>query len=227
MNKNSIRTAGWPAGKRGTLLLLTLALALPITSWAGGIRGVLKTDQGRPIGKAKVCLLTEASAADGWKCIKTRPSAKNGKYVFSNLRKGSYYVAVGKIDTMGPSYAWLPAVQKVEIKKQTSIVKAVDFGWINQANSAGFKYNNFRNDRPLVAADFPELAEFDTAQDAVALKIYLPDPESGTGEQVLFLGKVENRDALAINLSIPTTVNTLVYEIFSPNHTVSGTLNLQ
>lgn len=81
MNKNHISPAGSLAAKRGTSLLLALALAWPLSSWAGGIRGILKTDQGRPIGKAKVCLLTEASAADGWKCIKKSTSAKNGKYV--------------------------------------------------------------------------------------------------------------------------------------------------
>jgi hypothetical protein len=107
------------------------------------------------------------------------------------------------------------------------VVKTIDFNWIKQEQSAGFKYNNFRNDRPLKAADFPELAEFDTVNDTVALKIIIPDPTADTGEQVLFLGRIENPEALAISLSIPNTVSTLAYEIFSPNHTAIGAINIQ
>jgi hypothetical protein len=209
-----------------TRFSLALALLIPMAVSAGSIRGVLKDDQGHPIRNAEVCLLSAASAAK-WQCIKSRHSASKGKYAFANLKKGIYYVSVRRIDTMGPSYAWLPALQQVVLKKSTSVAKAVDFGWISQGASQGFKFNNFKNDRRLTAADFPELAQFDTAHARVALKVYIPAPNETTEEQVLFLGRIVHPEHLAISLSIPNTETRLVYEIFTPSQTAAGTLIVQ
>lgn len=207
-------------------LWLTLFLSLPVSAWAGGIRGVLKDEQGHPIRRGALCLMSEASVAT-WQCIKSGYSARNGKYAFANLRKGTYYVLVRRIDASGPNYAWLPSLQLVILKKNSSIIKYVDFNWLSQGAEQGFKFNNFRYDQPLTAANFPELAEFDTVKETVILKLYIPTVNPEVDEQNLFLGQVGNPEALSINPSVPNTVTTLNYEIFSPSRTVSGTLTLE
>ena len=207
-------------------LALSIALCLPTIGWAGSIRGVLKDDRGRPIRRAEVCLLSEASAAQ-WQCIKTRQSSRRGKYAFPMLKKGLYYVSVRRIESYGPEYAWLPTLRQVNLEKKNRNVKSVDFGWISQGASQGFKFTNFKNNELLTAANFPELTQFDTSHETVILKVYIPNQSPDEGEQLVFLGQVENPAALSINPSMPNTVNTLGYEIFSPSQSASGTLTLQ
>jgi len=206
--------------------LVMLALMLPLSAWAGGIRGILKDDQGHPIRRGEVCLLSEASSAK-WQCIKSRHSARNGKYVFSNLAKGVYYVSVRTIDSMGPDHEWLPNLRQVVLEKSSSIAKAVDFGWISQGSNQSFKFNNFKNDQPLTAADFPELAQFDPNREEVFLKLYVATPDEESKEQILFLGRMDNVDAFKVNPSLLRSQQMLTYEIFSASHTISGTLNLR
>lgn len=205
--------------------LMILGLMLPLSSWAGGIRGVLKDDQGHPIRRGEVCLLSEASAAK-WECIKSRHSARNGKYVFSNLGKGVYYVSVRTIETMGPGHEWLPNLRQVVLEKSSSIAKAVDFGWISQGSNLSFKFNNFKNDQPLTAADFPEFVQFDTNREEVFLKLYVSTPDEESKEEVLFLGQVNSLEDFKISPSLLRSQQVLTYEIFSASHTISGTLNL-
>ena len=205
--------------------LMILGLMLPFSSWAGGIRGVLKDDQGHPIRRGQVCLLSEASATK-WQCIKSRHSARNGKYVFSNLGKGVFYVSVRTIESMGPDHEWLPNLRQVVLEKSSSVAKAVDFGWVNQSSNQSFKFNNFTNGQELSSADFPELAQFNPQQEDVYLKLYVSTPDEESKEEVLFLGRVDNLENFRISPSLLRSQQVLTYEIFSASHTISGTLNI-
>ena len=205
--------------------LMILGLMLPLSSWAGGIRGILKDDQGHPIRRGEICLLSEASSAK-WQCIKSRHSGRNGKYVFSNLAKGVYYVSVKTIDAMGPDHEWLPNLRQVVLEKSSSVAKAVDFGWISQGSNQSFKFSNFKNGQELSAADFPELAQFNPQQEEVFLKLYVSTPDEEIKEEVLFLGRVNNLENFRINPSLLRSQQVLTYEIFSASHTISGTLNI-
>ena len=75
-------------------------------------------------------------------------------------------------------------------------------------------FSNFQAELQLSGADFPELANYDLANDYVFLKVYTTDP--GDSEQnLIFLGQVTDINKLLIEASVPLSASVLTYEVYS------------
>jgi hypothetical protein len=79
----------------------------------------------------------------------------------------------------------------------------------------------------LSAADFPELANIDLEGSYTALKVFIPSLREGVPPETIFLGKVSSGSGLEIEASVPLSVTTLGYEIYSAVLAINGTIALK
>jgi len=195
-------------------LLAVMFIAFPCTSLlAGEIQGQITDERGIGLPGVRVCL-SLLNAAPG-ECFKTRISNKKGNYSFNGINAGEPYtlqvltdasLTARKADPY-PNLAWEPVDYTVELASRKS--KANDRNF-----SGSFSYSNFQAELQLGGADFPELANYDLANDYVFLKVYTADP--GDSEQnMIFLGQVTDINKLLIEASVPLSATELIYEIYS------------
>lgn len=194
--------------------LAAMFIAIPCTTlMAGEIRGTITDEQGNILPGVRVCLSAQGDAPG--ECTKTRITDKKGTYSFNGIEPGTPYTL--KVSTEAtltarkadpyPNYAWKPVSRQVELVSRKDRVGDMDFTGI-------FSFSNFQAELQLSGADFPELANYDLANDYVFLKVYTSG--SGDSEQnLIFLGQVTDANKLLIEASVPLASTVLIYEIYS------------
>lgn len=181
---------------------------------AGEIKGKVTDEPGTTgLPGVRVCL-SVAGAAPG-ECSKTRFTNKKGQYSFKGINAGVPYtikvltdasLAARKADPY-PNYAWGPVSHEVELASRKERASGIDF-------TGSFSYSNFQAELQLSGADFPELANYDLANDYVFLKVYTMD-SSNSEQNLIFLGQVTDINKLLIEASVPLSASVLTYEVYS------------
>ena len=196
-------------------LIAALFITLPCTTLlAGEIKGKVTDEPGTTgLPGVRVCL-SVAGAAPG-DCSKTRVTNKKGYYSFNGINAGVPYtlkvlteasLTARKADPY-PNLAWEPVSYEVELASRKERAGGKDF-------KGSFSFSNFQAELQLSGADFPELANYDLANDYVFLKVYTTDP--GDSEQnLIFLGQVTDINKLLIEASVPLSASVLTYEVYS------------
>ncbi len=95
----------------------------------------------------------------------------------------------------------------MELASRRDRVSGIDF-------TGSFNFSNFQAEFQLSGADFPELSNYDLANDYVFLKIYTADPVNAE-QNLIFLGQVTDSNSLFIEVSVPLSATELIYEIYS------------
>jgi hypothetical protein len=114
------------------------------------------------------------------------------------------------------NYVWTPELAAVSVVSGFDVVGDVDF-------TGTFNFSNYQRSIRLTSEHFPLLEGFDLDGSFVFLKLYTFE---GSDERLLFLGQVANSDALLIEVSLPLSVNVLLYDVFSPEASVSGSIQV-
>jgi hypothetical protein len=198
-------------------LIAAMFIALPCTTLlAAEIKGKITDEQGTAgLPGVRVCL-SVAGAAPG-ECSKTRITNKKGNYSFNGLNAGEPYtlkvltessLTARKADPY-PNLVWEPVSHEIELASRKERVGGVDF-------KGSFGFRNFQAELQLKGADFPELANYDLANDYVFLKVYTMD-SSGSEQNLIFLGQVTDSGKLLIEVSVPLSASVLTYEVYSAN----------
>lgn len=195
-------------------LIAATLIALPCTTLlAGEIEGKITDKQGDGLPGVRVCL-SVAGAAPG-DCSKSRVTDKKGNYSFNGINAGHYSIKVltaasltaRKADPY-PNLAWEPVSYEVELASRKTQAGGRDF-------KGSFSFSNFQAELQLSGADFPELANYDLANDYVFLKVYTMD-SSGSEQNLIFLGRVvTDINKLLIEASVPLSASVLNYEVYS------------
>jgi hypothetical protein len=195
-------------------LLAAICIASPCASLiAGEIQGVITDEQGIGLKGVRVCLSVPDTAPG--ECAKARYSDKNGKYVFKGMDAAQPYtlrvltgasLTARKADPY-PKYAWEPVTHDVSLASRKDRAGDVDF-------VGSFNFSNFQAEFQLGGNDFPELANYDLANDYVFLKIYTADSVSAE-QNLIFLGQITDISSLFIEVSVPLSATELIYEIYS------------
>lgn len=195
-------------------LLAVILIASPCASLlAGEIKGEVTDEQGAGLAGVRVCLaLLDAPPGE---CGKTQFTNKKGTYSFNGIDAGVPYtvkvltgasLTARKSDPY-PQYAWEPVSHNVALDSRRERVEGIDF-------KGSFNYSNFQSGFQLSGADFPELANYDLANDYVFLKIYTADPDNSE-QNLIFLGRVTDISKLLIEISVPLSATELIYEVYS------------
>ena len=195
------------------LLAVMILASSCATLLAGEIKGEITDEQGARLPGVRVCL-SLLDAAPG-ECSKTRFTSKKGTYSFNGINAGEKYalkvltgasLTARKADPY-PEYAWEPVSHEVQLASRKDKVGGVDF-------TGSFNFSNFQAELQLSGADFPELLNYDLANDYVFLKVYTVD-SSSSEQDLIFLGQVTDISKLLIEVSVPLAANELIYEVYS------------
>ncbi len=195
-------------------LIAAMFIAIPCTPLlAGEIKGKITDAQGTELPGVRVCLsVTDAAPGE---CLKTRFTNKKGLYSFNGMDAGVPYtlkvlteatLTARKADPY-PNYAWGPVSHEVELTSRMERVSGLDF-------TGSFSFSNFQAELQLNGADFPELANYDLANDYVFIKVYTTD-SSDSEQNLIFLGQVTDINKLLIEASVPLSATVLTYEVYS------------
>jgi hypothetical protein len=114
------------------------------------------------------------------------------------------------------NYVWTPALATVSVVSAFDVVGAIDF-------TGAFNFSNYRRAIRLTGEHFSLLEQFDTATTFVFLKVYTFESDE---ERLIFLGQVTDPDALQIEISLPLSVSVLLYDVFSPDASASGSIQV-
>lgn len=209
--------------KKNFLLLLFVTVSIQ-QAWAGDIQGTVKDENNDPLEKVLVCLHLNQDRSS---CYKTRATNKNGNYAFKGLKTNQKYtVTISSGTSLAarksnpyPNKVWLPAELHIDLTSQNKSVGDQNFQGI-------FNFSNFQQELQLTSAEFPQLADYDTSNDWVFLKLYSLDQNAN--ENLIFLGQVTNAQTLQIDVSVPQAATELYYEIYSLDRPerVQGTISL-
>jgi hypothetical protein len=197
-------------------LIAVMFIAFPCTTLlAAEIKGKVTDQQNTALPGVRICLsLPDAAPGD---CIKTRFTNKKGGYSFNGISAGVNYtikvltdasLTARKADPY-PEYAWEPTSHEVQPASRKDRVNGIDF-------MGSFSFSNFQAEFELSGTNFPELANYDLANDYVFLKVYTAD-SSDSEQNLIFLGQVTDISKLLIEVSVPLAATVLVYEIYSAN----------
>jgi len=201
-----------------------LALCAQLASSAS-IEGRATNVAGEPLYKVSVCL-AESSAAS--KCEKVRWTDKKGTYSFAGLKPGTDYTIVINGDRSAANrryesfsnYVWEPRAHTAAISSMSDKISAGDF-------VGKFNFSNFQRIVTLGATDFPELATVDLEGHYTALKVFIPSNTEGVPPETIFLGQVKSGAGLEIEASVPLSVTTIGYELYSAVMSISGSIVLR
>jgi hypothetical protein len=180
---------------------------------AGEITGTVTDEQGTGLPGVRICLSLPGAAPED--CSKTRFTNKKGNYSFSGMSPGETFalkvltgasLAARKADPY-PEYAWGPVSHEVQLASRKDKIVGIDF-------TGSFSFSNFQSELQLSGSDFPELANYDLANDYVFLKVYTVDSRY-TEQNLIFLGQVTDISKLLIEASVPLSATQLVYELYS------------
>jgi len=195
-------------------LLAAILIASPCASLlAGEIKGQVTDEQGAGLAGVRVCL-SLPDAAPG-ECSKTKFTSRKGTYSFNGINEGVPYtvkvltgasLTARKADPY-PQYVWGPVGHEIELVSRKERLGGIDF-------KGSFSFSNFQSVFQLSGADFPELANYDVANDYVFLKVYTADA-SGSEQNLIFLGRVTDISKLLIEVSVPLSATELIYEVYS------------
>lgn len=195
-------------------LLAAILIASPCASvLAGEIKGLVTDEQNNRLAGVRVCLALP-DAAPG-ECSKTQFTNKKGSYSFNGINAGVPYtvkvltgasLTARKADPY-PQYVWGPVDHEVELASRKERLGGIDF-------KGTFSFSNFQSSIQLSGTDFPELANYDVANDYVFLKVYTADV-SGSQQNLIFLGQVTDVSKLLIEVSVPLSATELIYEVYS------------
>ena len=114
------------------------------------------------------------------------------------------------------NYVWAPELALVSVATGFDVVGDVDF-------TGTFNFSNYQRAIRLTSEHFPPLEEFDLEGSFVFLKLYTYESSE---ERLLFLGQVTSPDALLIEVSLPLSVRVLLYDVFDPDASVSGSIQV-
>ena len=153
---------------------------------------------------------------------------KKGNYSFAGLKPGSDYMVVINGDRSAANrknesygnYVWEPAAQAAAINSMKDKVAVEDF-------VGKFNFSNFQRIVTLGATDFPELASIDLDGSYTALKVFIPSSQEGVPPETIFLGQVQSAARLEIEASVPLSVTTISYELYSAVMSISGSIVLR
>lgn len=208
------------------LLTTMLIAAYGATSLAGEIRGEVLNEQGGALPGVRICLSVPDTTLG--QCFKDTFTDKNGSYAFRGLNEAQPYNV--KVLTDGslrarkadpyPRYSWAPVTRQVALLSRKERVDGIDF-------MGSFNFSNFQAEFALSGGDFPELGNYDLANDYVFLKIYnikTVNPE----QDLIYLGQVTDTGRLLIKVSVPLSTTELYYEVYSAAapEPVHGTISL-
>lgn len=177
------------------------------------ISGYLMDEGGHRLKGARVCL---SLASDGPEdCVKRQFTNANGEFSFKGVKENDRYLVrvladasvKGRKENPYPNYVWKPVKYSVDVFDRKDSVTDLNF-------TGAFNFSNFQTELQLTEQDFPELGFFDFSADKVFLKVFSdnPDPQQ---QRVIYLGQVYSATGLLIEASLPLTVKTLNYEIYS------------
>ena len=194
-------------------------------AWGASIEGRATNVDGEPLYKVAVCLARTGTTG---KCDKLRWTDKKGKYSFSGLKPGSDYTVVVNGDRSAANrknesysnYVWDTNEHTAAINAMNEKVSVGDF-------VGKFNFSNFQRIVALDATDFPELASIDLEGSYTALKVFIPSSQEGVPPETIFLGQVHSGARLEIEASVPLSVTTIGYEIYSAVLSISGSIVLR
>ena len=195
------------------LLAAILSLPLGASLHAGQIQGQITDEQGDGLKGVLVCL-SAPDAAEG-ECLRTGLTNRSGTYTFSSVGETRTYIVkvltgtalrTRKADPY-PNYTWEPVTHKVKLARTGDEITGIDF-------TGTFNFSNFQAEFELRGDDFPELYNYDLANDYVFLKVYTADPVNSE-QNLIFLGQVADISKLFIEASLPLSATELIYEVYS------------
>jgi len=206
------------------LAALCLSLCAQLASGASIAGRAIDVD-GEPLYKVSICLIQVGITG---KCDKVGWTDKKGGYSFSGLKPGNNYTIVVNGDTSAANrklasyanYVWEPAVRTAAIQSQKEKVEVADF-------VGKFNFSNFQRIVTLGAIDFPDLASIDLDGSYTALKVFIPSSQEGVPPETIFLGQVHSVARLEIEASVPLSVTTIGYEIYSAVLSINGSIVLR
>jgi len=206
------------------LTALCLSLCAQLATGAS-IEGRATNVDGEPLYKVAVCLTQTGTTG---KCDKVGWTDKKGNYSFAGLKSGSDYMVVINGDRSAANrknesygnYVWEPAAQAAAINAMKDKVAVEDF-------VGKFNFSNFQRIVTLDATDFPELASIDLDGSYTALKVFIPSSQEGVPPETIFLGQVQSGARLEIEASVPLSVTTISYELYSAVMSISGSIVLR
>jgi hypothetical protein len=114
------------------------------------------------------------------------------------------------------NYAWTPALATVSVVSAFDVVGDVDF-------TGTFNFSNYQRSIRLTGEHFPLLEQFEFATSYVFLKVYAFESDE---ERLIFIGQITNLDTLQIEVSLPLSVDVLLYDVFSPDASASGSIQV-
>jgi len=212
---------------RRTLTLLAASCLVLCAQLASGasIEGRATNVAGEPLYKVSICL---AEAGTAGTCEKVRWTDKKGNYSFAGLKPGSDYTIVINGDRSAANrknesysnYVWEPQAHTAAISSMSEKVSVEDF-------VGKFNFSNFQRIVTLGATDFPELATIDLEGTYTALKVFIPSSQEGVPPETIFLGQVQSAARLEIEASVPLSVTTISYELYSAVMSISGSIVLR
>ncbi len=92
----------------------------------------------------------------------------------------------------------------------------------------GFNFSNFQRAIELTAVDFPELSGLDPTAEPTFLKVsYVADASAGQPPETVFLGRLRNPDTVRLQASVPLSVTSIDYELFSETIAIRGRIDLE
>ena len=195
--------------------MMTAAMFLLACGTAQGaaIQGKVEDKSGAGLSGITICLEELDNDMSG--CRRTRDTDKNGFYQFNGIREGfTYRVSIASSDYQRTTewntykhYTWSPASREVSLIDKQDKVTEISF-------TGSFGFSNYKREFILDSSHFPELVNFNTAGDIVFLKAWMVSLTSGE-EEVVFLGRVGNGNALTIRLSVPHATAEIHYQIYS------------
>lgn len=224
INRHLQRQPLFPGTGLPGLALLLLFLCTQHAA-AATIEGRAINDRGEPLQKVSMCLV-ESGTPD--KCAKVRWTDKKGKYSFTGLRPGGSYTVLVNGNRSASSrkfesysnYAWAPRSVTADISTRNERVDGGDF-------IGKFNFSNFQRIVSLGALDFPELAELDLAGSYTVLKVFIASSQEGVAPETIFLGQVRSGAQLEIEASVPLSVTSIGYEIYSAVSSINGSIVLR
>lgn len=213
-----------PRNSLAGMAAICLSLCAQLASGAS-IEGRATNVAGEPLYKVAICLAQTGSTGN---CDKIRWTDKKGNYSFAGLKPGSDYTVVINGDRSAANrknesysnYVWEPQARAAAISSMNEKVSIEDF-------VGKFNFSNFQRVITLGAADFPELATIDLEGTYTALKVFIPSSQEGVPPETIFLGRVQSAARLEIEASIPLSVTTIGYQLYSAVMSINGSIVLR
>ena len=201
-----------------TLLATTIFVLSSIAQavQAGVITGKVSDESGRAISGVNVCLLPAGAVPGSDRaCLRQNLSNAQGRYRFRMNKPGAYAVEIR--DERFEAYVWNAVATHAVVERRDQDVRGLNF-------KRQFRFGNFRNQLTITADHLPELFARDLGSMATFVKLYVDDAAATSGQKLLFLGRVTDVAQLAIKLSLPSTAQTIQYEVFGQGLNASGSI---